>query len=112
MKKVLLIICLILVGFFIFYTVPPGSVNATPNISLNGIYSTEIVYSGHKYITTVNVTGENYYFFYPEKDGIDFRQYCGKVIGKDLYDYSGTIKVGYISGNDVHLTGYPTMVKL
>ncbi len=44
--------------------------------------------------------------------GYDSPEYQNGVVkGNDLYDDSGMIKIGYVSGNSASINGYPSMRK-
>jgi hypothetical protein len=44
--------------------------------------------------------------------GYDSPEYQNGVVkGNELYDESGMIKVGYVSGNSASINGYPSMRK-
>jgi hypothetical protein len=78
--------------------------------SINGVYTgsqnisgleltARLTVSGNRWSATSQITGDS-----PEYQN-------GIVQGSDLYDDSGSIKIGYVSGNTARIDGYPSMSK-
>lgn len=78
--------------------------------SINGVYTgsqnisgleltARLTVSGNRWSATSQITGDS-----PEYQN-------GIVQGSDLYDDSGSIKIGYVSGRLASINGYPTMTK-
>jgi hypothetical protein len=78
--------------------------------SINGVYTgsqnisgleltARLTVSGNRWSATSQITGDS-----PEYQN-------GIVQGSDLYDDSGSIKIGYVSGGSASINGYPTMTK-
>jgi hypothetical protein len=78
--------------------------------SINGVYTgsqnisgleltARLTVSGNRWSATSQITGDS-----PEYQN-------GIVQGSDLYDDSGSIKIGYVSGSSASINGYPSMSK-
>ena len=78
--------------------------------SINGVYTgsqnisgleltARLTVSGNRWSATSQITGDS-----PEYQN-------GIVQGSDLYDDSGSIKIGYVSGRSASINGYPSMSK-
>ena len=78
--------------------------------SINGVYTgsqnisgleltARLTVSGNRWSATSQITGD-----WPEEQE-------GIVQGSDLYDDSGSIKIGYVSGRSASINGYPSMSK-
>lgn len=81
-----------------------------PNESENidGVYIGSRSISGLELVAKLTVSGNSWsatsHLGY---DSPEFQN--GVVKGKDLYDESGMIKIGYVNGMNAHINGYPTM---
>ena len=78
--------------------------------SINGVYTgsqnisgleltARLTISGNRWSATSQITGDS-----PESQN-------GIVQGSDLYDESGSVKIGYVSGRSASINGYPSMTK-
>jgi len=78
--------------------------------SINGVYTgsqnisgleltARLTISGNRWSAASQITGDS-----PETQN-------GIVQGSDLYDESGSVKIGYVSGGSASINGYPTMTK-
>jgi hypothetical protein len=83
---------------------------AKEETSINGVYTgsqnisglvltARLTISGNRWSATSQITGDS-----PESQN-------GIVQGSDLYDDSGSVKIGYVSGRSASINGYPSMSK-
>ena len=78
--------------------------------SINGVYSGSQSVSGIEFVAKLTVSVNRWSA--TSKLGDDSPEYQNGVVnGKDLYDDSGMIKIGYVSGNSASINGYPVMRK-
>jgi hypothetical protein len=84
--------------------------NQKTETNINGVYTgsqnisgleltARLTISGSRWSATSQITG----------DSPEFQN--GIVQGSDLYDDSGSIRIGYVSGNTARIDGYPSMSK-
>jgi len=78
--------------------------------SIDGVYTGSQNISGLELVAKLTISGKRWsatsQFGY---DSPEFQN--GIVDGKDLYDDSGSIKIGYVSGSSASIDGYPSMRK-
>ena len=76
--------------------------------NIDGVYLGSRSISGLELVAKLTVSGNSWsatsHLGY---DSPEFQN--GVVKGKDLYDESGMIKIGYVNGMNAHINGYPTM---
>lgn len=76
--------------------------------NIDGVYIGSRSISGLELVAKLIVSGNSWsatsHLGY---DSPEFQN--GVVKGKDLYDESGMIKIGYVNGMNAHINGYPTM---
>lgn len=78
--------------------------------NINGIYSGSQNISGLELTAKLTISGNRWSA--SSQLGYDNTEYQnGTVKGTDLYDESGMIKIGYVSGNTARIDGYPSMRK-
>lgn len=83
---------------------------STSKSSIDGVYTGSQNISGLELVAKLTISGKRWsatsQFGY---DSPEFQN--GIVDGKDLYDDSGSIKIGYVSGSSASIDGYPSMRK-
>ena len=80
-------------------------------VSIDGVYSGSQNISGLELVAKLTINGNRWSA--SSQLGYDRAEYQNGVIkGKDLYDDSGMIKIGYVSGNTASIEGYPTLRSL
>lgn len=78
--------------------------------SIDGIYSGSRNISGLELVAELTISGNSWSA--SSQLGYDRPEYQNGVVkGKELYDASGMIKIGYVSGNSASIDGYPSMRK-
>ena len=78
--------------------------------NIDGIYSGTQNISGLELIAKLTISGNRWSA--TSQLGYDNPEYQNGVVkGTDLYDESGMIKIGYVSGNTARIDGYPSMRK-
>jgi len=78
--------------------------------SIDGIYSGSRNMSGLELTAELTISGKSWSA--SSQLGYDSPEYQNGVVkGKELYDASGMIKIGYVSGNTASIDGYPSMRK-
>ena len=78
--------------------------------STDGVYTGSQNISGLELVARLTVSGSRWSA--TSQLGSDSPEYQnGVVVGKDLFDDSGMIKIGYVSGNSASINGYPSMRK-
>jgi uncharacterized protein with FMN-binding domain len=76
--------------------------------SIDGIYTGSQNVSGLELVAKLTISGNRWSVV--SQLGYDSPEYQnGVVMGKDLYDDSGMIKIGYVSGSSASINGYPSM---
>jgi hypothetical protein len=79
-------------------------------LSFDGIYTGSQNISGLELVAKLTINGNRWSAI--SQLGYDNQEYQNGVVkGKDLYDDSGMIKIGYVSGNSANINGYPSMSK-
>ncbi|MBM3453502.1 MAG: hypothetical protein FJX84_10250 [Bacteroidetes bacterium] len=74
-----------------------------------GYFGTQNI-SGLELVAKLTISGSRW--FATSQLGYDSPEYQNGVVrGNDLYDDSGIIKIGYVSGNSASINGYPRMRK-
>jgi hypothetical protein len=79
-------------------------------VSIDGVYSGSQSISGLELVARLTINGGSWSAisqFANESPEIQ----NGIVRGNDLYDDSGSIKIGYVSGSSASINGYPSMSK-
>jgi|TARA_B110000977_G_scaffold200251_1_gene290079 hypothetical protein len=74
---------------------------STPSSSINGTYSSSVSGGGSGGKFTVSIYGESWNSVLKINSYDNGSYERGLVRGKDLYDESGFVKLGYVSGNRV-----------
>jgi hypothetical protein len=78
--------------------------------SIDGVYSGSMSISGLELVAELTISGNRWSA--RSQLGSDSQEYQNGVVnGNDLYDDSGMIKIGYVSGNTARIDGYPSMEK-
>ena len=78
--------------------------------STDGVYTGSQNISGLELVARLTISGSRWSA--TSQLGSDSPEYQnGVVVGKDLFDDSGMIKIGYVSGNSASINGYPSMRK-
>jgi uncharacterized protein with FMN-binding domain len=78
--------------------------------SIDGIYSGSRNMSGLELTAELTISGSSWSA--SSQLGYDSPEYQNGIVkGKELYDASGMIKIGYVSGNTASIDGYPSMRK-
>lgn len=78
--------------------------------SADGVYTGSQNISGLELVARLTISGSRWSA--TSQLGSDSPEYQnGVVVGKDLFDDSGMIKIGYVSGNSASINGYPSMRK-
>jgi uncharacterized protein with FMN-binding domain len=78
--------------------------------NIDGVYSGTQNISGLELVAKLTISGSRWSA--SSQLGYDSPEYQNGVVkGKDLYDGSGMIKIGYVSGNSASINGYPIMRK-
>lgn len=78
--------------------------------SIDGVYTGSQNISGLELVAKLTISGNQWSATSQlEYDSPEYQS--GVVQGKDLYDDSGMIKIGYVSGNSASINGYPSMYK-
>ena len=78
--------------------------------NIDGIYSGTQNISGLELVAKLTISGSRWSA--TSQLGYDSPEYQNGVVkGNDLYDDSGMIKIGYVSGNSANINGYPSMRK-
>lgn len=76
--------------------------------SADGVYTGSQNISGLELVARLTIIGSRWSA--TSQLGSDSPEYQnGVVVGKDLFDDSGMIKIGYVSGNSASINGYPSM---
>ena len=79
-------------------------------VSIDGVYSGSQSISGLELVARLTISGGSWSAisqFANESPEIQ----NGIVRGNDLYDDSGRLKIGYVSGSSASINGYPSMSK-
>ena len=84
--------------------------NKKEETSINGIYTGSQNISGLELTARLTVSG-NRWSAISQITGDSPEYQNGIVQGSDLYDDSGSIKIGYVSGSSASINGYPSMSK-
>lgn len=120
MKKLMIIFGAILFASIILISCSNGG-NSESNSStqleqtkaedkIDGVYSGTQNISGLKLVAKLTISGSRWSA--TSQLGYDSPEYQNGVVkGNDLYDDSGMIKIGYVSGNSASINGYPSMRK-
>jgi len=78
--------------------------------NIDGVYSGSQNISGLELVAKLTISGSRWSA--TSQLGYDSPEYQNGVVkGNDLYDDSGMIKIGYVSGNSASINGYPSMRK-
>ena len=78
--------------------------------NIDGVYSGTQNISGLELVANLTISGSRWSA--SSQLGYDSPEYQNGVVkGKDLYDGSGMLKIGYVSGNSASINGYPSMRK-
>ena len=78
--------------------------------NIDGVYSGTQNISGLELVANLTISGSRWSA--SSQLGYDSPEYQNGVVkGKDLYDGSGMLKIGYVSGNSASINGYPSMSK-
>ena len=78
--------------------------------NIDGVYSGTQNISGLELVAKLTISGNRWSA--SSQLGYDSPEYQNGVVkGKDLYDGSGMLKIGYVSGNSASINGYPSMRK-
>lgn len=78
--------------------------------NIDGVYFGKQNISGLELVAKLTIKGRKWSA--KSQLGYDSPEYQnGFVKGNDLYDNSGMIKIGYVSGNSASINGYPRMRK-
>lgn len=86
------------------------SEQSTEDASIDGVYSGSTSISGLELVAELTISGDRWSA--RSQLGSDSQEYQNGVVnGNDLYDDSGMIKIGYVSGSTVRIDGYPSMEK-
>ena len=84
--------------------------NKTQEVSIDGVYTGSQNISGLNLEAKLTISGDSWSA--SSQLGYDNPEYQNGVVnGTDLYDDSGMIKIGYVSGNNASIDGYPSMRK-
>ena len=84
--------------------------NKTQEVSIDGVYTGSQNISGLNLEAKLTISGTSWSA--SSQLGYDNPEYQNGVVkGSDLYDDSGMIKIGYVSGNSANINGYPSMRK-
>ena len=76
--------------------------------SADGVYTGSQNISGLELVARLTISGSRWSA--TSQLGSDSPEYQnGVVVGKDLFDDSGMIKIGHVSGNSASINGYPSM---
>ncbi len=87
-----------------------AAVNKTQEVSIDGVYTGSQNISGLNLEAKLTISGKSWSA--SSQLGYDNPEYQNGVVnGTDLYDDSGMIKIGYVSGNNASIDGYPSMRK-
>jgi hypothetical protein len=87
-----------------------AAVNKTLKVSIDGVYTGSQNISGLNLEAKLTISGKSWSA--SSQLGYDNPEYQNGVVnGTDLYDDSGMIKIGYVSGNNASIDGYPSMRK-
>jgi uncharacterized protein with FMN-binding domain len=79
-------------------------------IEVDGSYTGSKNISGIKLKAKLTISGNTWSAMSSLGDD-DTEYQSGVIKGHDLYDESGMIKIGYVSGNSASISGYPNMSK-
>lgn len=86
------------------------NLNQTQVTNIDGDYSGSQNISGLNLTAKLTISGTSWSA--SSQLGYDNPEYQNGVVkGSDLYDDSGMIKIGYVSGNSANIDGYPSMRK-
>ena len=78
--------------------------------SIDGVYSGSKSVSGLELVAELTISGSRWSA--RSQLGYDSQEYQNGIVnGNDLYDDSGMIKIGYVSGSTARIDGYPSMEK-
>jgi hypothetical protein len=78
--------------------------------SIDGVYTGFQTVSGLKLVAKLTISGDQWSAVSQlEYDSPEYQN--GIVKEKDLYDNSGMVKIGYVSGSSARINGYPSMRK-
>ncbi|MBM3455511.1 MAG: hypothetical protein FJX80_10230 [Bacteroidetes bacterium] len=78
--------------------------------AIDGVYSGSQNISGLELVAKLTISGSRWSA--TSQLGYDSPEYQNGVVkGNDLFDDSGMIKIGYVSGNSASINGYPSMRK-
>ena len=77
---------------------------------IDGVYSGSTSISGLDLVAELTISGNRWSA--RSQLGYDNQEYQNGIVnGNDLYDDSGMIKIGFVSGNTASINGYPSMEK-
>lgn len=86
------------------------SEQSTVDASIDGVYSGSTSISGLELVAELTISGDRWSA--RSQLGSDSQEYQNGIVnGNDLYDDSGMIKIGYVSGSTARIDGYPSMEK-
>jgi len=84
--------------------------NSSVEDNIDGVYSGSQNIMGLELVAELIISGSRWSA--TSQLGYDSPEYQNGVVrGNDLYDDSGMIKIGYVSGNSARINGYPSMRK-
>ncbi len=90
---------------------PNNSITNSSTRSVDGVYTGSTNISGLELVAKLTINGNRWSA--SSQLGYESPEYQNGVVkGNDLYDDSGMIKIGYVSGNTASINGYPNMLKL
>ena len=79
---------------------------------IDGLYSGTEKVNGIPIIATLKITGKKWIATSKLNiPGATTEYQRGIMIGVDIYDESGFVKIGYVSENTAYIIGYPEMTK-
>ena len=78
--------------------------------NIDGVYSGTQSISGLELVAKLTISGNSWTA--TSQLGYDSPEFQNGIVnGKDLYDESGMVKVGYVNGSNAHINGYPSLSK-
>lgn len=87
------------------------------DVNYNGVYTgSQLVSEGYELKAELIVNGDRWssksQMSIDNEMAYDSPEYANGIVkGKDLYDESGMIKIGYVTGKSASINGYPVMTK-
>ena len=79
---------------------------------IDGLYSGTAKGDGISIIATLRITGKKWIATSKMNiPGATTEYQRGIMVGVDIYDESGFVKIGYVSENTAYINGYPEMTK-